>query len=132
MQAFADLRDPRWRRCRYPLDEILLCALSAVRCGVEDWGTISLWGRGQLSWLLGFLPYANGIPSPDTFRLVFAALNPTLFERCFTAWMRGLCPRLAGWHMAIDGKTVRGSRDGGQAPLHLVSAWCSAKEALNK
>ena len=37
-----------------------------------------------------------------------------------------LCPRLAGCHVAIDGKTVRGSRDGGQAPLHLVSAWCAA------
>ena len=114
------------RRCRYPLDEILLCALSAVLCGVEDWETISLWGCSQLAWLRGILPYAKGIPSPDTFRRVFGALNPTLFERCFTAWMSGLCPRLAGCHVAIDGKTVRGSRDGGQAPLHLVSAWCSA------
>jgi hypothetical protein len=28
--------------------------------------------------------------------------------------------------VAFDGKTVRGSRDGEQAPLHLVSVWCSA------
>ena len=75
MQAFADLRDPRWRRCHYPLDEILLCALSAVLCGVEDWETISLWGGSQLAWLRGILPYVNGIPSPDTFRRVFAALT---------------------------------------------------------
>lgn len=126
MQAFADLRDPRWRRCRYELQEILLCALSAVLCGVEDWETISLWGNSQLAWLRTLLPFAHGIASPDTFRRVFAALNPVVFERCFTAWMRTLCPSLAGCHVAIDGKTVRGSRSHEWMPLHLVSAWCSA------
>jgi hypothetical protein len=42
MDAFADLRDPRCRRCTYPLEEILFTALCATLCGVEDWETIVL------------------------------------------------------------------------------------------
>lgn len=126
MGAFADLRDPRWRKCCYPLEEILLTALSAMLCGVEDWETIPLWGESQLNWLQGILPFANGIPCSDTFRRVFAALNPITFERCFTAWVGTLCPALEGKHVAIDGKSVRGSRHGDEHALHLVSAWCSA------
>lgn len=126
MDAFAELADPRWRACRYPLNEILLTALCAVLCGVEDWETMTLWGRSQLEWLRRLLPFAQGVPSPDTFRRVFCALNPTTFERCFTAWVGMLCPALEGKHIAIDGKSVRGSRNGDEHALHLVSAWCSA------
>lgn len=126
MEAFVDLHDPRWRRCRYPLEEILLSALCAVLCGVEDWESMSLWGQSQLTWLRGMLPFANGIPSPDTYRRVFAVLNPHAFERCFINWMSRLCPNLEGCHVAIDGKSVRGSRTEEWAALHLVSAWCSS------
>lgn len=125
MEAFEDLYDPRCRKCRYPLDEILLSALCAVLCGVDDWETMTLWGRSQLAWLRKHLPYENGIPSPDTFSRVFAALNPVLFEQCFVAWVSHLCPSLEGQHVAIDGKSVRGSRTREASALHLVSAWCS-------
>lgn len=125
MAAFAELRDPRWRKCRYRLDEILLSALCAVLCGVEDWETMSLWGRSQQEWLRTILPFEHGIPSPDTYRRVFAALNPHAFERCFRAWVSTLCPSLEKCHVAIDGKTVRGNRTADWAALHLVSAWCS-------
>jgi predicted transposase YbfD/YdcC len=94
-------------------------------CGVNTWELMSLWGRSQLAWLCQLLPYSNGIPSPDTFSRVFAALNPVGFERCFVAWMRQWCPNLAGQHVAIDGKSVRGSRTPATCALHLVSAWCS-------
>lgn len=126
MEAFAELTDPRWRACRYPLNEILLAASCAVLCGVEDWETMTLWGRSQLDWLRRLLPFAHGVPSPDTFRRVFAALNPKTFERCFTTWVGTLCPTLEGKHVAIDGKSVRGNRNGDTPALHLVSAWCSA------
>lgn len=126
MEAFAELSDPRWRKCRYPLDEVLLSALCAVLCGVEDWETMSLWGRSQLAWLRTILPFANGIASPDTYRRVFAALSPAAFERCFIAWVGTLCPSLTNCHVAIDGKTVRGSSTADWTALHLVSAWCSA------
>jgi predicted transposase YbfD/YdcC len=125
MEAFSELYDPRCRECRYPLEEIVFTALCAVLCGVDDWETMTLWGRSQQTWLRNRLPYANGIPSPDTFRRVFSALNPVVFERCFIAWVGQLCPSLAGQHIAIDGKAVRGSRTREHQALHRVSAWCS-------
>ena len=72
------------------------------------------------------MPFAHGIALPNTFRPVFAVLNPLVFEHCFTAWMSTLCPSLAGCHVDNDGKTVRGSHSDEWMPLHLVSAWCSA------
>jgi hypothetical protein len=56
-------------------------------CGVEDWETMTLWGRTQLGWLRTHLAYENGIPSPDTFRRVFGALSAKAFERCFIDWV---------------------------------------------
>ncbi|WP_160312464.1 transposase family protein [Caballeronia mineralivorans] len=54
MDAFADLRDPRCRTCRYPLPEILFAALSTVLCGVEGWrvrtGNMSNTTRGTGGW----------------------------------------------------------------------------------
>jgi hypothetical protein len=125
MDAFADLRDPRCRTCRYPLPEILFAALSAVLCGVEDGETSTLWARTQLAWLRTHLPYENGIASPDTFARVFGALSVKAFEQCFINWVSQLCPALEGQHIAIDGKAVRGSRSATHSALHLVSAWCS-------
>jgi hypothetical protein len=73
----------------------------AVLCGVEDWKTMSVWGCSQLAWLRTILPFANSIPSPDTFRRVFAALNSTAFERCFIAWVGTLYG-----YVALRGITV--------------------------
>ena len=70
MDAFAELRDPRYRKCRYPLEEILFTTLCAMLCGVQDWETMVLWGRTQLMWQRKHLPYVNGIPCEDTFRPV--------------------------------------------------------------
>ena len=53
-------------------------------------------------------------------------LSPVAFERCFIIeWVTHPCPNLAGQHVAIDGKTVRGDASNGRNALHVVSAWCS-------
>ncbi len=126
MQAFAELNDPRSRQCRYQLEEILLSTLCATLCGVDTWEMMVLWGRSQLEWLRKHQPYKHGIPCADTYRRVFGALSPVVFEKCFIKWVQTLCPSLADKHVAIDGKTLRGNRTGRACRgLHLVSAWCS-------
>ena len=77
----------------------------------------------KLDWLRRFVPFANGIASHDTFSRVFSLLDAKRFEACFIGWMQQLCPALQGQLLAIDGKSVRGSHDGGLAMVHLVSAW---------
>ena len=75
------------------------------------------------------MPLLNGIPSHDAFGRVFAALDAQQFEACFIRWTAQLCPALADQVVAIDGKTVRGSR-GDQRALHLVSAYGSGLAGL--
>jgi len=128
MQRFEDLDDPRRQsgRFQYPLQELLLTALCAVAAGAEDWVDVSEWGEFKLEWLRRFLPFERGIASHDTFSRVFAMLDSVRFEACFRSWMAQICPSLAQEHIAIDGKTLRGSRTADGA-LHLVTAWHCGK-----
>src|SRR3954452_20992550 len=127
-QHFARLKDPRInRRKRHLLIDIIVIAVCAVICGCDSWPRIALFARKRRQWLQTFLELPNGVPSHDTFERVFARLNPEAFQSCFRQWMQTLAELLGVKHIAIDGKTLRGS---GQAsthlgPLHLVSAWAT-------
>jgi predicted transposase YbfD/YdcC len=68
----------------------------------------------------------HGIPSHDTFERVFDRLDPQAFQACFRQWMEALSAALDIQHIAIDGKTLRGSARGVLGALHLVSAWATA------
>lgn len=50
-------------------------------------------------------------------------INPKLFDACFLEWVEVALPNLAGEHIAIDGKTLRGSSRHGCGAVHLVSAF---------
>src|SRR5205085_2552932 len=73
------------------------------------------------------LKLANGIPSHDTFERVFDRIQPQAFQACFREWVQAISTALAIKHVAIDGKTLRGSGSAKLGPLHLVSAWASAQ-----
>lgn len=123
LDHFADLEDPRTRRSRHRLIELLLTAICAVLSGADSWAAVAVWGRAKLDWLRQFLPFAQGVASHDTFGRVFALLDAAVFERCFIAWMRTVCGAFEGLQVALDGKTVRRSQTVGQKAIHVVSAF---------
>ena len=126
--CFGTLKDPRVKRSRrHELLDIIIIAVSAIICEAENWVDVAEFGRIRLEWFQGFLHLPNGIPSHDTFRRVFALLNPEEFERCFLMWANGLRQATSGQLVAIDGKILRRSHDSasGKTPLNLVSAWAS-------
>ena len=125
LKYFAELRDPRVERNReHLLEEILLIAIAAVLSGAESWNDIADYGRDKLEWLKTFLALPGGIPSHDTFNRVFAALDPEEMERGFAAWVSSIAKLTAGEVVAIDGKSLRGTRETGKKTLvHMVSAW---------
>lgn len=125
LESFTGMTDPRARECDYKLDELLLVAICAVLGGAQGWTSVAEWGVLKLDWLRQYLPFTNGVASHDTFGRVFRLLSAHQFEACFLRWMRDICPNLEGQHLAIDGKCVRGSHDGGKGPIHLVSAWAT-------
>jgi predicted transposase YbfD/YdcC len=120
---FADLPDPRIRPVEHDLTEMLVVALCAILCGADSWVAIALWGQEKQDWLRRFLPLHNGVASHDTFGRVFAGLDARRFETCFIRWISAICPDVTDHIIAIDGKTVRGSRSNGKRAIHLVSAY---------
>jgi predicted transposase YbfD/YdcC len=125
---FRKLKDPRRAHRRlHLLQDIIVIALCAVIAGAQDWQEIETFGRKRRGWLQGFLELPNGIPAHDTFERVFDRLQPQAFQTCFRAWVQALQEALSIKHVAIDGKTLRGSGTAKLGPLHLVSAWATAQ-----
>jgi predicted transposase YbfD/YdcC len=125
LKYFAELRDPRVERNReHLLQEILLIAIAAVLSGAESWNDIAAYGEDKLEWLRTFLTLPSNIPSHDTFNRVFAALDPKEMEKGFADWVSSIAKLTAGEVIAIDGKTLCGTRETGKKQLvHMVSAW---------
>ena len=126
---FGDLPDPRVEgRCDHRLGDIILVAICAVLCGAESWDDVEEFGESKQAWLQQFLALPNGIPSHDTFRRVFSLLDATAFQERFMRWVEATFHVQREQVIALDGKSVRGSRDAlnHQACLHVVSAWATA------
>ena len=125
-EAFAEVEDHRRGPAqRYDLKEMIVMAICAVLCGADGWVDIADWCEGEEDWLKTFLSLKNGTPSHDTFGAVFRILDAKVFEHCFRQWVAGLVG-IAEGVVALDGKTVRGSKDGTNTALHLVSAYATA------
>lgn len=125
LDSLASIQDPRLESfVTYPLPEILFGAVVGTMCGAEDWEEIELVCNERLDFLRGYLPYADGIPSHDTFERVFDALEGQVFADCFAAWVGSLIGTVKGV-VAIDGKTIGGARQAGGAEkaLHVLSAF---------
>jgi predicted transposase YbfD/YdcC len=123
---FENLTDPRVERCRrHVLQDMLVVALCATIANCNHWVDVERYGNSKLDFLRRFLELPNGIPSHDTLGRVFARLDPAALLLCLRNWLADLRAKLGGEHVAIDGKTLRGSHDGEARPnaLHLVSAW---------
>jgi len=128
VQHFSKLKDPRRAHRRlHLLQDIILIALCAVIAGAQDWQEIETFGRKRRDWLKRFLKLPNGIPAHDTFERVFNRLSPRAFQACFQEWVQAVQQALRIKHVAIDGKTLRGSGSAQLGPLHLVSAWATAQ-----
>jgi predicted transposase YbfD/YdcC len=121
----ASLPDPRIDRTkRHLLGDILIISLCATIAGADSWPDVEQFGHVKLPWLKTFLTLPNGIPSHDTFRRVFARIDPKAFNRCVAAWMAGICQATGLRHVAIDGKAARkAKKDTFCGCLFLVNAW---------
>ncbi len=126
LEHFADLTDPRVERTKlHQLLDVLVIAMCATICGAEGWEDFAEFGKAKQAWFETFLELPNGIPSPDTFRRVLQRLDPHEFETCFLRWVQAVNKMASGQIVALDGKQLRGSRDGAAdlGAIHMVSAW---------
>jgi predicted transposase YbfD/YdcC len=130
---FENLTDPRLKRSqRHALLDIIVIALCASLANADSFADIERFGKAKIDFFRRFLALPNGIPSHDTFGRVFGKLDPATFLSCVQNWLAVFRANAGSDHVAIDGKTLRGSFDtaAGQNPLHLVSAWSSHNRLL--
>lgn len=119
------LEDPRQAaKCTHDLGEVVFMATCGLLCGADDWNAIALFAEVREEWFRQYLKLPGGIPSHDTFNRLFSLLDPAQFRELFTRWVQDVLidTSLSGV-VAIDGKTVRGSRSGNQGAIHMVNAW---------
>lgn len=120
---FEEIEDTRnGNAIRHKLIDILMLAVLAVLCGAEGFVEIEQFGISRIAWLKKFLELPNGIPSHDTMDRVFKKIDSAHFRQCFIEWVKSIAPVITGV-VAIDGKYLRGSRDGEKKALDIVSAW---------
>jgi predicted transposase YbfD/YdcC len=121
-RRFARLPDQRMPgRVEHRLDEVLLIAFCSILSDNDAYTDMEAFARSQMVWLRTFLPLINGAPSHDVFRNVFMALQPQALLNILCEW----CGELAGRHVVIDGKALRGTAATatGKSMGHVLRAW---------
>jgi predicted transposase YbfD/YdcC len=124
-----EIADPRHARGRrHSLAAILALMCVAMLCGYRSYSAIAEWGRcyGQkLARALGFTHAKT--PCAATLYHVLRQLDGPLVEATLGAWADGILAALPPAPgeleaIALDGKTLRGSRKQGAPAAHLLSA----------
>lgn len=124
-QLFTHIPDPRKARGkRHPLPVVLALAVAAVAGGARSIYAIADYAADAGPELLARLGYHPSIVSEATLRRVIEALDAEVFSLVCGAWLRLRATTVAGrLVIALDGKTVRGARDGDSHAPHLVAAF---------
>jgi hypothetical protein len=132
LEVLAQIPDPRDPRgVRHPLAAVLSLAVLAMLTGAKSYSAVAQFGRDKgfaLAFALGFR--RGKTPSKSTLSELFRVLDVVAFEAALGRWVAARLPQGDGQHVAIDGKTARGSRDGQTPGHHLVAAYAPAAQAV--
>jgi len=127
-QHFADIEDYRVQgRCKHKLSDILLLIICGVIADCSDYEEIVDYGRDKVDFLrekLG-LELKHGIPSEDTLWRVMRYLEPKELEKSLLSCCRAILSSVAGKHICLDGKEIRGRvpTGGKHALVQLLNVW---------
>lgn len=130
-KALEKLEDPRrtdGRHILHKLEDIIIIGLCTLLCNGEDFTDMEAFGELREEWLRTFLELPHGIPSSDTFRRVFERIKPEALAECLYDWLG--CHWEKGTVVAIDGKTIRGSKSKSHKAYHVVSAFAAENQLV--
>ena len=117
--AIADRRGRKGRQ--FPLQAILAISIAAMLAGANDLRAIFRWGRRLKPEALALFGIERA-PCHATYHYVFQSLDGDALAKALGEFARG---GAAPDHIAIDGKTLRGSRRLDAKALHVLSAFAT-------
>ena len=123
MVHFSEVTDPRQaKNQKYSFESLMLIAFSSIISGCESVEEINLFAKTKLDWLRKFVELP-GVPCVETLRYFICAVNPNELSACFQSFAQQHNVKGQGDHLAIDGKTMRGSKNKDEGAIHLFSVW---------
>lgn len=130
--ALAALPDPRSRHGRvHPLPAVMGLIALAMLMGRKSLAGIARFGRQHGTPLAHALGFRRGkTPTASTLSRTLRRFDIAQLEATMSRWIEGRIDPHAFRHISIDGKTVRGSRNGDVPGQHLVAAYAPAVEAV--
>ena len=129
IEVFAEI--PDFRRCRgqrHPLPAMLSLACCAMLCGYRSYSAIAEWGHNYGTSIAQALGFTHNTPCAATLHTVFRHVDRDTLEAKLGAWAEQVvvslptAPSAGEAAIALDGKTLRGSRKQGAPGVHLLSA----------
>lgn len=132
IEALAALPDPRSPHGRiHPFSSIMAMVVLAMLQGRTSLTGISRFGRQHgkaLAMVLGFRRIHT--PSTSSLSRTLRRIDVVKLEAILAEWIRGRIDDRDFELISIDGKTLRGSRDGEVPGVHLVAAYASKVQAV--
>jgi hypothetical protein len=126
-QVLGAIADRRGRKGRQlALQGVLAISIAAMLAGANDLRAIFRWGRRLKPEALALFGLTRA-PCHATYHYVFRSLDGDALAKAFGTFARGT--REPG-HIAIDGKTLKGSRRLDAKALHVVSAFATELSAV--
>ncbi|MEV8475330.1 ISAs1 family transposase [Streptomyces sp. NPDC051173] len=139
LDAVPDPRDPRGRR--HPLSAMLAAAAAAVLAGARSLAAIGEWITDAPGWAVRVLGFRHDpltglvvVPHAATVRRLLARLDGDALDAAIGAFLSARTAPTreadAPRPIAVDGKTVRGSRTRTTVAISLLSAMAHSGEVL--
>lgn len=110
------------RKKLHPVENIVFITVIALICNAQDWEEIEDFGNARKDFFAKYLDLTNGVPSHDTFNRFFSIYDPKQFQKLFIEWLTSVL-NSKGKHIAIDGKSLRGSSTKKGPTIHLLHAY---------
>ena len=117
LAALCELKDPRKKRgVRHRFAHLLVIMVCSVLAGATSLVEMAEWAGDTARVQLAAL--GIGAPHATTLARVLQRLDADALDQLAGAWAQGMAPVAA---IAIDGKEVRGAKNGGGTRIHLLA-----------
>lgn len=131
-EALATLPEPRSSHgLIHPLPAVMGLVVLAMLMGRKSLQGIARFGRQHGTPLAHALGFRRGkTPAASTLSRTLRRFDAPQLEAVMSRWIRDRIEPSTFEQISIDGKTLRGSRDGDVPGQHLVAAYAPAVEAV--